>query len=71
MKKDKNTKHQNNEAEMVNDQKLVKSQITPKLGSGSFGCTITVKEGMDIEADKLGEHRKTIKQFLQKKMCHI
>ena len=34
MKKHRNTKHQDNEAEKVNDQKLVKNQITPKLESG-------------------------------------
>ena len=49
----------------------MKNQITPKLGSGSFGCTITVKEGMEIEADTLGENRKAITQFLQKKISHI
>ena len=45
----------------------MKNPITPKLGLGSFECTITVNEGMEIETDKLGEHKKAIKQLLQKK----
>ena len=42
---------------------MANNQITPKLGLESFGCTITVKEGIEIEANMLGEHRKAINTF--------